>query len=298
MRGSWRSEAMALFSELEGARVERVKALPYCPGRESKWPTVHQTLLGHNGRASLALRHLSLGRTLECLTGVTVATLNIPPRYREAITKIQLFDDKAFEELRAALETQQPSSVDPNVVSAIASSTPDIAPTDVEGVLESLMGLQIARSLADASLEQFCDDVVSEIERGDKKTTQSPEQRAKFAARIRTLLQFDSLAVAAKSRDLQTDHEHVYLNGRIITDLRPVFRGTPDEAPAGILLHHTLRVTYLDRGSGERSSIYVAMDDDDLGNLKRLLERAEVKATTLRKQLHDAGIKSLGRSRA
>jgi hypothetical protein len=227
-----------------------------------------------------------------------VATLNIPPRYREAITKIQFLEDKAFEELRSALEAQQPASVDRDVVSAIASSAPGLAPSDIEGILESLMGLQIARSLADASLEQFCEDVVSEIERAEKKPPAlSTEQRAKFAARIKTLLGLESLAVAAKSRDLQTDHEHVYLNGRIITDLRPVFRGSPDEAPAGVLLHHTLRLTYLDRASGERGSFYVAMDDDDLGNLKRLLERAEVKATTLRRRLQDAGIKALGRSR-
>ena len=227
-----------------------------------------------------------------------MATLNIPPRYREAISKIGLFDDAAYEEFRAALENLQPTSADRDVASKIANATHGISAADVESILESLIGLQIARSLADAGLDQFSADVVSELERAqNKQEGLSGQERAKFAARVKTLLSFDSLALAAKSRDLQTDHERVYLNARLISDLRPVFRGSPEEAPVGLLLHHMLRITYLDRNVGERGSLYVAMDDDDLSNLKRLLERAEVKGATLRKLLDERGMKALGRMR-
>lgn len=227
-----------------------------------------------------------------------MATLNIPPRYRDAISKIQAFDETAFEELCAALKSQQPTSADRDVASKIAASIGGIPSADIEGLLESLIGLQIARSLADATLDQFSSDVVSELERSQKKSgTSSAERQAEFGRRIKALLSFDSLAIGAKSRDLQTDHERVYLNARVITDLRPVFRGSPEETPVGLLLHHMLRLTYFDRNDGERGSVYIAMDDDDLSNLKRLLERAEVKGTTLRKYLDDSGIKAMGRSR-
>jgi len=80
----------------------------------------------------------------------------------------------------------------------------------------------------------------------------------------------------------------------VITDLRPVFKGPPDESPAGMVLFHTLKLTYWDRQRDDRSSFDIALDENDVSNLKKLLERAEMKAKTLRSQLQNSGIRVLG----
>jgi hypothetical protein len=224
--------------------------------------------------------------------------LSIPPQYREAISKIRSWDDRVFEELWNALDTSEVKALDQATVDAIARSVPDLPTVDVERTLESLAGLQLAHSLAGGPLEAFCDDVISEIERSDSRqsSTLSVEEQSRFADRLKKLMSFDSLSLAAKARDLLTDHERVYLNGKVITDVRPVFRGVPEELPAGFVLFHTLKLSFF-RKDGVRANFYVALDDNDLSNLKKLLERAEVKSATLRKQLQDTGIKTLGEGR-
>jgi hypothetical protein len=209
-------------------------------------------------------------------------------------------DNKVFEELRAALDKSELTSVDEASVATIASLTPDIPASDIERILESLVGLQIARSIAGVPLAEFCSDVISELERAGpgsrQPSTLGADERLRFADRLKILLSFDSLSLAAKARDLLTDHDHVYLGGRVVTDLRPVFRGQPEEIPAGIVLFHTLKINFWQK-DGDRGTFYLALDDNDLGNLKKLLERAEVKSATLRKQLRDSGIKTLGEGR-
>jgi hypothetical protein len=229
-----------------------------------------------------------------------LARLNIPSRYKAAIAQIRSLSDGAFGELRSALERFQPFPLDNKTVARIADSTPNIAPDDIERILESLMGLELARAMAELTLDQFCTEVVTEIGKGATEPSEIAEDnRKKFVYRLEELLSSDLLTIAAKSRDLQTEHDRVYMNGRVITDIRPVFRGGPEESPAGFVLFHVLRLTYWDRGrDGERGSIYLAMDEGDVSNLKKLLERAELKSKTLRAQLQKSEIQVLGENRS
>jgi hypothetical protein len=195
----------------------------------------------------------------------------------------------------SALEKVEPGSANKNVLANVASAVPDIDEEDIGGIFQSVMALHMARSASDVPIEEFCDDIADEVQHAARELKLSAEERDKFVGRLKRIFGFDSLAVAAKSRDLQTDHDHVYLNGRIVTDIRPVFRNTPDEAPVGVVLFHMVKLTYMDRGrNGERANFYIALDDADLSSLKNLLERAELKAKTLRARLQSAGIKPIG----
>ena len=225
--------------------------------------------------------------------------LNIPSRYKASIAKVQTLTPAAFSELTSALENFQPASVSKEVISRIAGAAPHVVTEDVERILEALVGLHMAFTVTDVPMDQFCSDVVDEIrlEGGQVSGGQAPgglEAHQVLVSRLKILLGFESLALGAKARDLQVDHGHVYANARIITDIRPVFRGAPDESPAGMVLFHTLKLTYWDRAREERSSFYIALDDNDVRNLKRLLERAEMKAKTLRSQLQNSAIRVLG----
>ncbi len=222
--------------------------------------------------------------------------LNIPSRYKTSIAKIQVLTPAAFSELTSALENFQPASVNKDVISRIAGAAPHAASEDVERILETLVGLHMAMAVTDVPLEQFCSDIADEIQvDGHGAFASGSQERQKFVARLQTLLGFESLAIGAKAKDLQVDHGHVYANGRVITDIRPVFRREPDESPAGMVLFHTLKLTYWDRaGEGDRANFYIALDENDVSNLKRLLERAEMKAKTLRSQLQSSGMPILG----
>jgi hypothetical protein len=179
------------------------------------------------------------------------------------------------------------------------ASAPSIPPQDLDMILETMLAIQLARSTYQRPMELFVDDIMKELESPGPEQLNLPEtERHKFVGRLRSLISLESLMVIAKARELQTEHGHVFLNGRIITDLRPVFRGSPDESPLGMVLLHILKLSYLDRESeGKRSAFFIALDESDIAALKRLLERAETKASTLRSKLEAAGISCLGEAR-
>jgi hypothetical protein len=225
--------------------------------------------------------------------------LNIPPKYKSGLSRISSISDTIFDELTAALKEFNTLKIDTDAIAKIASLTPGITTDDLDNLLEVLLALQLARSLQEKTSEQFAEEVLKELETpGPQQLKLTDGDRPRFVNRLKLLLSFDSLALVAKARELQTEHGRVFLNGRVITDLRPVFRGSPDEVPLGVVLLHILKLSYLDRQrEGDRGTFYIALDEDDIASLKRVLERAESKARTLRSTLKNAGIRCLGEAR-
>jgi hypothetical protein len=91
---------------------------------------------------------------------------------------------------------------------------------------------------------------------------------------------------------LQSDVERAFCDARILTDLRPIFGGEVD-APKAMIIVHTLKLSYHDAATGKHEELFVAIDDEDIEKLKRILERAERKAKSLVSRLQLAGIKTV-----
>ena len=81
----------------------------------------------------------------------------------------------------------------------------------------------------------------------------------------------------------------------IHTDLRPVFGEHTDGLTAeGGVLAHVLRLHHIS-SEGSHEDFYVALDDEDLEILRDVIDRAEKKSETLRRQLHEAGMRLVGK---
>lgn len=130
-------------------------------------------------------------------------------------------------------------------------------------------------------------------ESGSHQLNLSDEECGTLSKRLNRLLSVDSLAIVAKGKDLQTEQPHVYVGSRILTDLRAVFRDSPEETPLGMVLFHVLKLSYFERGDGHPRDFYIALDETDLGDLKKAIERAKGKSKTLRSTLQNAGIRCL-----
>jgi hypothetical protein len=91
------------------------------------------------------------------------------------------------------------------------------------------------------------------------------------------LLETESVTLAAKALDISYDFERVYIAGRLLTSIRPVFDG-PREEIVGSTIVQTLRVEFI-APNGDQSSISIALDAEDIRRLqdecKRALDKAE-----------------------
>jgi hypothetical protein len=94
--------------------------------------------------------------------------------------------------------------------------------------------------------------------------------------------------MGGKAEDVLTDHEHVFVAVRILTDIRPVFPDDVADPPEAAVIVNMLRIDHwTDR---EHRSIYIALDEEDLARLQEATQRAVTKTETLKKFLSSAGL--------
>lgn len=120
------------------------------------------------------------------------------------------------------------------------------------------------------------------------------EDRDDFVNRLSAVLCAPAIRFTAKALALSADHENVYVNTRIITDVRPVFPDDTSTMAAAVITDH-LRINYYDR-KGDFSSFYVAMDQGDLIELREEIDRALKKNESMRRFLEVSEVDHLTES--
>jgi hypothetical protein len=127
---------------------------------------------------------------------------------------------------------------------------------------------------------------------GDSKEDQRLSGWAECRPAFQHLLETDSVRIAAKAIDISYDFERVYLAGRLLTSIRPVFDEKREEL-VGSTIVQTLRVEFI-APNGDQSSISIAMDADDIKQLQGECERALMKAEKARSKIEkDCGIEAI-----
>lgn len=91
----------------------------------------------------------------------------------------------------------------------------------------------------------------------------------------------DSVGETLKGYELLTENEKNYRSSRAITDVRFIFKDDVDQTrPNKAVIVHRLKLDYLERGTTK--SIYFALDNNDIQDLIKTLQRAISKEKLLR----------------
>lgn len=159
----------------------------------------------------------------------------------------------------------------------------------------------------DAPLESFLDEQVSpalknnlvaQPDKGEafdaaKAETRSAEIETRWA-KFRKLLMVamslnETVGAAAKAGPVLTEHERIFEDARILTDIRPIFHPDVSEKPNAAVLVHMLRITSRDI-LGNRRAQYVALDSNDVRFMKQIMDRAIKKEETLKGAMKSSGV--------
>jgi hypothetical protein len=232
--------------------------------------------------------------------------LNIPERLRLGVSKIRRLDERTVQEIKKALDKagEEPSlkdsagieiSRDPDAVAiAAVRSVASLNLAEFAQIAESLAGLYTAKSMRDVPLEEFLDSVSDAMENLSQEELRVPHsEREQFKDKLRPLLSSEFFSIVAKAYDLVTE-ERTFCSARILTDLRPVFGLRVEDGPQAMVVMHTLKLVYHE-GSKRHEEFFVALDADDLKTLRKLVDRAEAKAETLRPAVKDLRLFGLSR---
>jgi hypothetical protein len=224
--------------------------------------------------------------------GVSMALFSIPPIYRPGFAALLALSADQARSLAAALQGAPATFSTSELEQVIAPAVPSISPSQLHAILETLLSLYALRAQLDAPLEEFAEDICETIEQGGANGLHlPPERRSGFKSDLGELLSVTNLKLGAKSVDVWYEQDHIFHDARILTDVRPVFGGEPDDVPAAAMIVHTLRISY--HHGDVLEDFFFAMSRDDLDALAAIVERAQVKTEAITKMLERAGVAQL-----
>lgn len=190
-----------------------------------------------------------------------------------------------FDGVLAALDAAH-SSLDRAQVVALLQDAAGLEADDALSIVRAAVELSIARH----TIGMFADDIAQraaewlDLDSGD-------ELRERFVDRTARVLACSSVHLLGKAASIGYQHERLFVDAQILTDLRPVFEEeiSDDHGPLGAVLSHVLRLHIVGQG-GAHEDVYVALDEGDITILRQALDRAESKSELLRGRLRDLSL--------
>jgi hypothetical protein len=226
--------------------------------------------------------------------------LRVPP---ESHLLIQSFLDLPDERIQAVLDGLKKAGSKFNVydLAREVSVRAKVPRRMADGLVQLLAGLYTARERQDISLEAFLDDEVGPgikndlVAQADKANAKEEiEARwTKFRQFLKVALALEgTVGTAAKTGRVMTEHERIFVDARILTDVRPIFHQDLSEKPNAAVLVHMLRITTRDIFAKQQAE-YFALDSNDIRLMKQLLDRAIKKEETLTSLMKGSGVEVL-----
>lgn len=210
-----------------------------------------------------------------------MAELKIPKENEKGLKALVTLDDESVRELVSALGQVSPVLYSPELSSKVASKIDAISRNDLDNVLDVLLPLYLLRERHSVSTTEIVEDVLRAMDRSDNEELKlSGARREHFKERLIELLDVESVGVGAKALEVLFENQRSFLGVRIVTEVRPIFGSRLEDPPAGALVVHMLKITY--REQGQDKDFFVALDTTDVGTLRGVLDRADLKAESLR----------------
>ena len=265
-----------------------------------------------SGKRGNALRRLTTFLAIANLTGVLTArtivgdmALRVPPQFSSQIQNLVDLPDERLNGFLDALASAG-SKFNANDLALEVSDRTKLPRPMADGIVQLLTFLYKTREQGAIPLELFVDQEVAPgmkqlLARGDKEKDKSEEAIRLAEERVETrwakirkflttaLVLNDTVGTAAKAGPVMTEHEKIFQDARILTDLRLIFHPDLSERPNAGVIVHMLRLTTRDVLGGQHAQ-YFALDANDIRFLKQLLDRAMKKEETLRTLMNSAAV--------
>ncbi len=127
-------------------------------------------------------------------------------------------------------------------------------------------------------------DDLGEIKQNDFKV------REDYRKYFEKLLSIANIGITLKSLGLAYEYGKVYVDSRIITDIRPSFDDNIDDKIEAAVMIHNLKIEYHVGQNPFHEEIYLALDSNDLIKLKEQILRAEKKDKTIKNTFSKSNI--------
>jgi hypothetical protein len=222
---------------------------------------------------------------------LAVSITTIPAPYKAGFAKIKKLPPETFDSIVATLENAPLVGGLKGLTSAVLQNVPTLKRSDVESVLRTLFSLSVLVTDEDTPLSENLSTLTSVMQAsGDPNLALTEQEKIEFERRLERLIKIRAVSIVSKVQRIGLEYPNTFHDAMILTDMRPVFE-KPEDRPVGCVVSHTLQITYHE--GGEHKDFYVMLDADDLETMKKVLQRAEAKASSLTSFLKAANLPDL-----
>jgi len=220
-----------------------------------------------------------------------MSSISVPLPYQSGVLALLRVPEDQYRHLLSALKEAKPSLFVRGLVSQVAPKVDGIKSRDVRDIFESLVAMYAVHARHSISTSDFAEGIsasVDDFEEAEKAGI-PVQDKARLAQRLTELLEIEKpLGTTSKANDVLIEHEHSFCSARILTDVRPIFPADLTTALSEAVIVHNLKITY--HQDGKHKEFFVAMDSEDIQELKATIERAELKDKSAKSMLGAADV--------
>lgn len=206
---------------------------------------------------------------------------NVPKEYESGFVSLFLLSSTSFNKL---INTLKNSDFSPEIGS-LAWNVANNSKLKFELLSDIFTSASSLYSLID-KYDLKISDVSKEISGILSENKKIKAKKISFdlmGSRLTKVLENEQLYVAYKSYSIYLDHKNLYIAAKILSDVRPIF-SKPEIDPKASIISNTLHIHYrTGETEDDHKDFFVALDANDIQNLKKAILRVEKKNETLKK---------------
>lgn len=221
---------------------------------------------------------------------MSLASLNVPERYRNGIVQVAKLSEDGYSQLLAALKKAPEFSTRKELLAWLKGETPATAAAAIYQIIIALSSMLRVQRGAKVSRDDFAQDVWDSLAEDAPESIGGLDGKV-LRERIAELLANNSLDIASsRVNHIRSEVERSFCGVHVFTDLRPVFRDEEKESRVTELVAiHNFQIAYHD-GMGKHHEFYLSLDAEDLKTLKKAIIDAENKTKTLQELLKPVSV--------
>jgi hypothetical protein len=132
--------------------------------------------------------------------------------------------------------------------------------------------LSLGNLLTRSTIEEISDGLASGYNKSQEKKLSKDEEN-NLSHKIHLLIErLENFKLTVKAMDLLSETNNMFIESRILTDVRPIFEKYSDDLNGNALILHQLRIEYI--SNEENKKFFVSLDLDDLKKLMENIDRA------------------------
>lgn len=159
--------------------------------------------------------------------------------------------------------------------------------------LDAALTLYRVREYSGVKQDEFIDDLIDSIRiQSSESSIKNQKHLSEIKEKLEKILSVKNIKQQIKAERLQRDGEKIYINSKVLSDIRPVFEKDPSTRPNGAVITHTLKLSCF--SPDKNAEFHVVLDINDLKEMENIIKRALSKDKTLRKLLKEIKLNEYG----